>query len=186
MSFVVKVIARNKVREFSYAMACHHPTQRLFVTNQRDNSVSVVNLDKMEETAVIYSGDYPEGIDFDPVSGLIYVANWFDGDVAVIDPDILKVNHRIATDAGSRAFGKFITAHNLGQEEYLNCRLRADSIQIQYRRPPAWRRTDCRLRADSVQIQCTHPAPKTFVIVDCGQTRFRYNGQHTYNQIRPL
>ena len=44
-------------------MACHHPTQRLFVTNQRDNSVSVADLDKMEKTAIIYSGDYPEGID---------------------------------------------------------------------------------------------------------------------------
>ncbi|WP_256360758.1 hypothetical protein [Methylomonas koyamae] len=38
----------------------------------------------------------------------MYVANWFDNNVSVIDANTLKVVDTINTGEGSRAFGEFI------------------------------------------------------------------------------
>jgi YVTN family beta-propeller protein len=38
----------------------------------------------------------------------VYVANWFDNTVSVVDAESLKVVKTIATGNGSRAFGQFI------------------------------------------------------------------------------
>jgi YVTN family beta-propeller protein len=58
---------------------------------------------------VLEVGDKPEGISTHPDDKHVYVANWFDNSVSVIDAQTLKVINTIKTGAGSRAFGQFIS-----------------------------------------------------------------------------
>jgi len=53
-------------------------------------------------------GEEPEGIDITPDGRTIYVANWGDNSVTLIDMATLKVTNTIETRNGSRAFGLFI------------------------------------------------------------------------------
>jgi len=53
-------------------------------------------------------GTKPEGISTHPDDRHVYVANWFDGNVSVIDARTLKVIDTIQTGEGSRAFGQFM------------------------------------------------------------------------------
>jgi len=53
-------------------------------------------------------GTKPEGIATHPDDRHVYVANWFDGTVSVIDAKKLTVIDTINTGEGSRAFGQFI------------------------------------------------------------------------------
>jgi 40-residue YVTN family beta-propeller repeat len=59
--------------------------------------------------ALIPVGDKPEGISTHSDDQHVYVANWFDGTVSVIDANTLKVTETIKTGEGSRAFGQFIS-----------------------------------------------------------------------------
>jgi len=81
----------------------------LFVTNQDDGTVSVIDTESLKSVAVIPVGDKPEGISTHPDGQHVYVANWFDNNVSVIDTKSLKVINTIATGEGSRAFGEFIS-----------------------------------------------------------------------------
>jgi YVTN family beta-propeller protein len=54
-------------------------------------------------------GEKPEGISTHPDDQHVYVANWFDNNVSVIDAKTLKVIETIETDEGSRAFGLFFS-----------------------------------------------------------------------------
>ena len=56
-------------------------------------------------------GDYPEGIALHPSGEFIYVANWFDGTVNIIDTNTLEITGEIQTQDGSRAFGDFFSTH---------------------------------------------------------------------------
>jgi YVTN family beta-propeller protein len=80
---------------------------RLFVTNQDDGSVSVIDTETLKEIALIEVGNKPEGISTHPDDRHVYVANWFDSTVSVIDGKTLKVVDTIKTGEGSRAFGLF-------------------------------------------------------------------------------
>ena len=82
-------------------------TEGLFVTNQDDSSVSVIDTGTLKQIAVIEVGDKPEGISTHPDDQHIYVANWFDNNVSVIDAKTLEVVDTITTGEGSRAFGQF-------------------------------------------------------------------------------
>ena len=53
-------------------------------------------------------GQKPEGISTHPDDRHVYVANWFDNNVSVIDAETLKVVDTIKAGEGSRAFGQFI------------------------------------------------------------------------------
>jgi YVTN family beta-propeller protein len=53
--------------------------------------------------------DTPEGIDISADGKLIYVANWGNGTVSVIDADTEQSINTIETAKGSRAFGDFMT-----------------------------------------------------------------------------
>jgi YVTN family beta-propeller protein len=81
----------------------------LFVTNQDDSTVSVIDTKTLKSLAVIDVGDKPEGISTHPDGASVYVANWFDNNVSVIDAKTLKVIQTISTGEGSRAFGEFIS-----------------------------------------------------------------------------
>jgi YVTN family beta-propeller protein len=58
---------------------------------------------------LIEVGNKPEGISTHPDDRHVYVANWFDGTVSVIDGKTLKVVDTIKTGKGSRAFGLFFS-----------------------------------------------------------------------------
>ena len=96
------------VGDMPYATVFDPLRQRLFVTNQSDSSVSVLDLVDQHEIARIPVGDYPEGIDMQVEARRVYVANWMSNDVTVINADSLEVERSIATGNGSRAFGRFI------------------------------------------------------------------------------
>jgi len=81
---------------------------RLFVTNQYDASVSVVEAKDLTPAGVVKVGEYPEGISTHPDGQHVYVANWMGNSVSVIDAAALKVVNTIPTGDGSRAFGEFI------------------------------------------------------------------------------
>jgi YVTN family beta-propeller protein len=91
-----------------YAAAFALNDSRLLVTNQDSDSVSVIDTAELKEHAVIEVGGKPEGIGTLGDDRHVYVANWFDGTVSVIDAKRLQVVGTIAAGEGSRAFGQFI------------------------------------------------------------------------------
>ena len=58
-------------------------------------------------------GEFPEGINYDAASNRLFVANWFDDSVSVIDAASNQLIASVNTGSKSRAFGQFIieTAH---------------------------------------------------------------------------
>jgi YVTN family beta-propeller protein len=68
----------------------------------------VIDTKALKAIASIEVGDKPEGISTHPDDRHVYVANWFDGDVSIIDADSMKTVGTVKTGEGSRAFGQFI------------------------------------------------------------------------------
>jgi YVTN family beta-propeller protein len=73
-----------------------------------DGTVSVIDTDTLTSIGLIEVGEKPEGIGTHTDDRHIYVANWFDKNVSVLDAKTLQVKETIATGRGSRAFGQFI------------------------------------------------------------------------------
>jgi len=82
--------------------------KRLYVTNQEDETISVIDLDRNMEISKIESGETPEGIDITADGKKLLVANWGEGSISVIETHSLRVVSVVKTGAGSRAFGRFI------------------------------------------------------------------------------
>ena len=61
-----------------------------------------------KEIKKIYVGEMPEGINMHPDGNSVYVANWFDGTVTVIDTNTLEVTKTIDAGEGARAYGRFM------------------------------------------------------------------------------
>ena len=80
----------------------------LFVTNQDDSTISIVDTKNPSIISTIDVGDSPEGIDITPNGKHVYVTNWGDGSISVINTDNYKIEKTIKTGKGSRAFGQFI------------------------------------------------------------------------------
>ena len=58
----------------------------LYVTNQRDNSISVIDLKKRKKIRTLDNiCEYPEGIDISYDENLIIVACWFDDNIILLD-----------------------------------------------------------------------------------------------------
>ena len=57
----------------------------VYVANQTDNTVSVINGNTNRVTATIGVGDQPEAVAVDPTNDMVYVANYVDDTVSVID-----------------------------------------------------------------------------------------------------
>ncbi|CAM2971602.1 Virginiamycin B lyase [Methylobacterium mesophilicum] len=80
---------------------------RGFVTDQYAGSVTAFDLTTLKPLADIDVGDHPEGIAAD-AGGRLYVANWGDNTLSVLDGRTLKVLKTIPTGNGPRAFGDFL------------------------------------------------------------------------------
>ncbi|ODN66459.1 YncE family protein [Methylophaga muralis] len=80
----------------------------LYVTNQDENTVSVIDIAAAETINTIEVDDSPEGIDITANGKHLYVSNWGSGSVSIIDTETGKRIEDIKTGDGSRAFGDFI------------------------------------------------------------------------------
>ena len=81
---------------------------RAFVSNQYEDTVSVISLDLLQHEAKIAVGEYPEGIDATADGQTVVVTNWFDNTVTLIDANTLTVIKELETGDGPRAFGDFL------------------------------------------------------------------------------
>ena len=93
---------------FSYPTSNLKQGNHLFVTNQWDNTVSVINLNDYAVSKTIEAGEHPESIDAHPSENYVDVADCFDGTISVIDTERLELIESIKTGEGSRAFGRFV------------------------------------------------------------------------------
>ena len=108
---VIDLKTRTRIRDVvvglrPYAVA--RAGDRLFVTNQHGESLSVIDAESLEPVATIRVGAFPEGIEADPSGRTIWVACWDANTLEQIDVATLKVAARIAVGDGPRAFGKFL------------------------------------------------------------------------------
>ena len=80
----------------------------LYVTNQHDNTVSVIDAETLQLLRTLDGFAYPEGI---AAHGeRVYVVNWMDDNVSVLDAKSGRELGSIATGLNSRGFGAFIGA----------------------------------------------------------------------------
>ncbi|MGR9053777.1 MAG: YncE family protein, partial [Gammaproteobacteria bacterium] len=80
----------------------------VFVTNQDDETLSVIDTLSFKTIKQIKVGDRSEGVAMLPNGKQIYVVNWGDDNLSVIDSRSLEVTGTIDTGQGCRAFGRFI------------------------------------------------------------------------------
>ena len=64
---------------------------RIFVTNERSNNISVINAETLVVEDTIEVGDRPRGIGLSPDSSELYVAVSEENKIVVIDPNTLKI-----------------------------------------------------------------------------------------------
>ena len=80
------------------------PTNRVFVTNERDNTVSVIDVATNAVEATIEIGNRPRGIGIAPDGSEVYVAISEDNAIAVLDPKTLEVTRTFAAGDDPEAF----------------------------------------------------------------------------------
>ena len=69
----------------------HATTGRIFVTNERSNTLSVINGETLEVEATVEVGERPRGIGLSPDGKELYVAASNENKIVVIDPDSLEI-----------------------------------------------------------------------------------------------
>ena len=106
-------IATLKVGKAPYGAALTPDGALMYVTNQHDDSVSVVDPKSLTVIRTLQGFGYPEGVATH--ADKVYVVNWMDDDVSVLDAATGRELRRIATGRNSRGFGAFIGA-SVGEE----------------------------------------------------------------------
>ena len=87
------------------------PTGRIFVTNEKDNSVSVINGETLEIEHTIAIGKRPRGIGLAPDGSEVYVAISEDDAIAVFDPRTLKVLRSFKSGSDPETFAVHPNGH---------------------------------------------------------------------------
>ena len=86
-------------------MAFEKKKKLLFVTNQRDNSISIIDTKKGNVIKTLNEVcEYPEGIDISYNENLIVVACWFEDNIILLDLEDYKLIKKINVSGGPRAF----------------------------------------------------------------------------------
>ena len=80
------------------------PTYRLFATNERDNTLSVINSKTLEVEQTIDIGQRPRGIGFSEDGKLLYVVASNDNQIVAIDPKTLEIVKKIDTGEEPETF----------------------------------------------------------------------------------
>jgi YVTN family beta-propeller protein len=96
-------VARIVVGVAPYGVAVTPDGASVLVTNQHGDSLSIVDARSGAVIGAIPVGRYPEGVVAGPF-GLAYVANWFSGDVSIVDLAQRREIHRIKVGEGPRSF----------------------------------------------------------------------------------
>lgn len=104
----LKLIATLPVGKAPYGAALAHGGALIYVTNQHDDSVSVIDANTLKVVRTLDGFGYPEGVASH--GDKVYVVNWMDDDVSVLDAASGRPLRRIATGKNSRGFGAFIGA----------------------------------------------------------------------------
>jgi YVTN family beta-propeller protein len=108
---VLDVKAGTRLRDIPVGLrpyAIARAGNRLFVTNQHAESVSVIDATTLDTLKTIRVGSFPEGIEADPSGQAVWVACWDANTLEKIDVETLAVTARITVGEGPRAFGKFL------------------------------------------------------------------------------
>ena len=93
------------------ALMARDPTGRLFVTNEGDDTVSVIDAKSGELVKAIEIGGRPRGIGFSPDRTHVYVALGDDNAIAVIDTATLAVVEKIPAGSDPEAFAVHPNGH---------------------------------------------------------------------------
>ena len=105
----LKVEKEIEVGKWPYQVAHDQKKNSIYVTNQRDNSISVIDLiSKKVIKSINVICEYPEGIDISYNENLIVVACWFEDNIILMDLNNEKVLKKIGVSGGPRSFGNFI------------------------------------------------------------------------------
>ena len=102
------LIATVKVGKAPYGAALADGGALLYVTNQHDDTVSVIDAATLEVLRTLTGFAYPEGVAAH--ADRVYVVNWMDDNVSVLDARSGQALETIATGKNSRGFGAFIGA----------------------------------------------------------------------------
>jgi len=99
-------LATVKLGKAPYGAALAAGGTLIFVSNQHDGTVSVIDAQTLQPLRTLDGFAYPEGV---ASSGdRVYVVNWMDDNVSVIDAASGTTLHHIGTGQNSRGFGAFI------------------------------------------------------------------------------
>ena len=77
-----------------------------YVTNQYEDSISVIDLKKNRVVNTVPVGSFPEGIDTS--NGYIFVTNWMDEEMMVLDEKTFDIVSLIELGSNPRNFGSFL------------------------------------------------------------------------------
>jgi len=102
------VIGTVKVGKAPYGAALAQGGALLYVTNQHEDTVSVIDAASLKVLRTLPGFAYPEGIAAH--GDRVYVVNWMDDNVQVLDAASGQKLKTIATGQNSRGFGAFIGA----------------------------------------------------------------------------
>ena len=80
------------------------PTGRIFITNEKGGSISVINGETLEIESTINIGERPRGIGLSPDGNELYVALSNEDSIAVIDPKTLKVIRKFKAGSDPETF----------------------------------------------------------------------------------
>ncbi len=102
-------IKNIKVGKWPYQVAFDEYNKRIFVSNQRDNSISIINSQTLNVEKTLHDiCEYPEGINVDNNKEIIIIACWFDNEIVILDLLEFNLLKKISVSGGPRAFGNFI------------------------------------------------------------------------------
>lgn len=80
------------------------PTGRIFVTNEKDNTVSVINGKTLKVEKEIAIGERPRGIGISPDGSEVYVAVSEENLIAVFDPETLEILRKFKSGSDPETF----------------------------------------------------------------------------------
>ncbi len=98
-----------KVGKWPYQVAIDYKNNKLFVSNQRSNSISIIDAENFTVVKELKElCEYPEGININYKNNFIVVACWFDDEVAIINLLDYSLIKKVSVSGGPRSFGNFI------------------------------------------------------------------------------
>jgi len=99
-------IFRVQVGKRPYCISFSSSGLLAYVTNQYEDTVSVIDINKNEVIKTVSVGSFPEGIDSN--NDYIFVTNWMDEEMMILDAKTYNVVQSIELGSNPRNFGRFL------------------------------------------------------------------------------